>query len=45
MTSSSRPEAFKEGHYCAAQALNYNKRDDFSIVARFGVITLAVMST
>ena len=38
-------EAFIQGNCCAAQAFNYNKRDDFSVVARFGVLTPAVMST
>ena len=30
---------------CAAQAFNFNKRDDFSIVARFRVLTPPAMST
>ena len=30
---------------CAAQAFNFNKRDDFSIVARFRVLITAAMST
>ena len=41
--SSSRLEAFKEGNCCVAQAFNYNKRHDFSIVARFRVLIPAAM--
>ena len=30
---------------CVAQAINYNKEEDFSIVARFRVLLPAAMST
>ena len=38
-------EAFIQRNCGAAQAFNYNKRDDFSIVARFRVLIPVAMST
>ena len=38
-------ESLKQGNCCAAQASNYKKRDDFSVVARFRMLTPAAMST
>ena len=38
-------EAFIQGNCCAARAFIYNKRDDFSVVARFGALNPAAMST
>ena len=34
----------QRGNGCVAQAFNYNKRDDFSIVARFRVLILAAQA-